>query len=144
MSYIIILGYLELFLTDAASSVDVAISYESVFALAPIALYFWHNYEIRPLITCAGIGRAFHDCLIHFSFTESTCRVRSDIIYNHWKCPRDLDGNEAIVKIRRFGMEKSGIIVGAVAFSICWVDGIVAVVCRVDSITNVEIRDRRE
>ena len=133
-----------MFLTRAAGSIGVAISCKSFFALAPVALHFRHSYEIRRLITCARIVGAFHDRVIQFSFASNACRVRSCIIYNHWKCPRDLDREIAIFEIRRFGMEKSGIIVETVAFCIFCIDAIVTVVGMIGSIAKVEIGGRRE
>ena len=130
------MGYVVLFLTLAPHSVGIAISCESVFALAPIALDLWYSYELRRLIPCASIVRAFDDRLIQFSFTFNACRVRSCMIYNHWKCPCDLDSIQPIVEVRVFGMEKSGIIVGTLAFFSFCIVGIVAVVCRVDSINE--------
>ena len=96
-------------LTCTAGSVGVAISYESIFTLAPITWHFWHKYQIRRLIPRACIMGAFHDlCLIQISF--------------RWEGPYDLDLKHPIVYICGTGMVKGRIILGAHALRICSVD----------------------
>ena len=95
-------------LTRTTSSVGIAISHESVFTLAPIALQFWQRYEVGPLIPRACIVRVVDDRLIQLFFREIT----TTSIHPYWKSPHYLDLERGSVEIREVGMEKSGVIVG--------------------------------
>ena len=134
-----------MFLTHAAGSVGIAISYESVFTLASIALHFRHKYDLRCPILCTCRVRAFTDRLIQLLFKQNSCRVSCCISHIYWKGPQDLDRKRRIVEIRGVGVEKGGIIVGAItAFWSCFIDVYDGVACEVHCIAKVEVSGRRE
>ena len=87
----------------------------------------------------------FNDRLIQLLFKQNSCRVSCCISHIYWKGPQDLDRKRRIVEIRGVGVEKGGIIVGAVtAFWSCFIDVDDGVACEVHCIAKVEVSGRRE